>query len=271
MSLSDLRAAPHLSASSIGDYLDCGLLFKFGRIDKIKQEMKADALEFGSTIHLVLAEIYQQKMVGICMTIKEIHESFEKHWTRIAKDRDDIQYAEGKSFETLLLEGKELLTTYYHKRPDDKFQVVAIEEPFSFILDGCNIPIIGAMDLVEEDSSGILIITDFKTSGRSYSRDEVDRNFQLTLYQIAAKAIGYTDREILLRFDCLIKTKTPKFEQYYTTRSETDEIRATRKIVEVAKGISKGVFIPNDSPQNWKCKGCSFKKPCDDWFMKEAA
>jgi putative RecB family exonuclease len=271
MTLSDLRDAPHLSASSIGDYLDCGLLFKFGRIDKIKPEMKSDALEFGSVIHLVLAEIYQQKMVGICMTIREIHESFEKHWTSITKDRKDIQYAEGKSFETLLLEGKELLTTYYHKRPDDKFQVIAIEEPFSFTLGGCGIPIIGAMDLVEEDSSGTVIITDFKTSGRSYSLDEIHRNFQLTLYQIAAKAIGYIDREILLRFDCLIKTKTPKFEQYYTTRSETDEKRAARKIIEVANGISKGVFIPNDNPSNWKCKGCAFKKPCDAWFMREAA
>jgi len=272
MSLSDLRALPHLSASSIGDYLDCGLLYKFGRILKLKPEFKPDALEFGSVIHLVLAEIYQQKMAGIDLSIKEIHESFEKHWTTIAKGRDDIQYSEGKSFEVLLLEGKELLTTYYHKRPDDSFQIIAIEEPFSFTLDSCGIPIIGAMDLVEEDSSGTIIITDFKTAGRSYSRDEVDRNFQLTLYQIAAKAMGYQDREILLRFDCLIKTKVPKFEQYYTTRSETDERRAARKIIEVASGISKGVFIPNDNPSNWKCKGCAFKKACDAWFMmKEAA
>lgn len=271
MGIQELRNTPHLSASSIGDYLDCGLLFKLGRIDKLPQEFKADTLEFGTVIHIVLDEIYQQKMIGINLTIKEIHDSFEKHWTRIAKDRKDIQYSEGKSFETLLLEGKELLTTYYHKRPNDPFQILAIEEPFSFILKGCDIPIIGAMDLIEEDSSGTLIITDFKTSARAYSRDEVDKNFQLTLYQIAAKTMGYNDREILLRFDCLIKTKTPKFEQYYTTRTDVDERRAARKIAEVANGISKGVFIPNDSVSNWKCKGCAFKKPCDEWFMKEAA
>jgi len=271
MSLSDLRAAPHLSASSIGDYLDCGLLFKFGRIDKLQAETKSDALEFGSVIHLVMAEIYQNRMVGIELSIKEIQESFEKHWTKTAKDREDIQYAEGKSFETILLEGKELLSTYYHKRPNDNFQVIAIEEPFSFTLDNCEMSIIGAIDLMEEDSSGTLIITDFKTSSRAYSLDEVDRNFQLTLYQLAVKSMGYSDREILLRFDCFIKTKTPKFEQYYTTRSERDEKRARRKIIEVANGISKGVFIPNDSTSNWKCKGCAFKKPCDEWFMKEAA
>lgn len=271
MALSDLRAMPHLSASSIGDYIDCGLLFRFGRIDKLKPEKRADTMEFGSSIHRALEDIYQNRMVGIDLSIKEIHASFEEHWTRLAYGQDDIQYSEGKSFETLLLEGKELLTCYYHKRPRDNFQILAIEESFSFTLVGCDIPIIGAFDLLEEDESGTLIITDFKTSARAYSRDEVDKNFQLTLYQIAAKALGYVNREILLRFDCLIKTKTPKVEQYYTTRTEIDEKRAMRKIIEVWKGISKGVFVPNDNPSNWKCKGCAFKKHCDDWFLQEAA
>jgi hypothetical protein len=50
MNLSDLRQQPHLSASSIGDYLDCGMLYKFGRVDRLPREYVADALEFGSVI-----------------------------------------------------------------------------------------------------------------------------------------------------------------------------------------------------------------------------
>lgn len=271
MELQELRNNEHLSASSIGDYLDCGLLFKFGRVDKLKPEGKSDAMEFGSAIHLVMADIYQSRLTGIELSIKEIQESFEKHWTRLVKNSVDLQYSEGKDFETLLLEGKELLTTYYHKRPKADFRIIAIEESFSFLVKGCSIPIIGAIDLIEEDEGNTIILTDHKTSSRAYSRDEVDRNFQLTLYQLALRSLGYEDREILLKFDCFIKTKTPKFEQYYTTRSEVDEKRAIRKIVEVQNGISKGVFIPNDSPSNWKCKGCAFKKSCDEWFIKEAA
>jgi len=271
MELSELRNALHLSASSVGDYLDCGLLYKLGRIDKIMPAFTSDAMEFGSAIHVVLAEIHRQKMVGVELSIREIQESFEKHWTKMAKDRVNIQYAEGKSFETYLLEGKELLSVYYHKRSKDSFQVIGVEEPFSVHLEGLPVPIIGAIDLIEEDSSGTIIVTDFKTTGRAYSNDEVDRNFQLTIYQIAVKQNGFSDREILLKFDCLIKTKTPKFEPYYTTRTDVDEKRAIRKMIEVWKGISKGVFIPNDSPSNWKCKGCSFKKSCDEWFIKEAA
>ena len=43
MVLSELRKTPHLSASSVGEYVECGLLYKLGRIDRIPMEFKADA------------------------------------------------------------------------------------------------------------------------------------------------------------------------------------------------------------------------------------
>ena len=237
MDLFELKKHPHLSASSINDYIDCGLLYKFSRIDKIPFEFVSDALEYGSTIHKVLADFYQEKMLGNKMIVKELHQIFEEYWKDAAEGRDDIKYANGKDFEILLSEGKDLLTTYYNKLPEDDFKILAIEEPFSFSIDGLDVPIIGITDLVEEDESGTIIITDWKTSGKSYSRDDVEKNFQLTLYNMGIKENGYKDREILLRFDCLIKTKTPKFEQYYTTRTESDERRAAKKILQVWDGI----------------------------------
>jgi len=110
--------------------------------------------------------------------------------------------------------------------------VLAIEEPFAFTIDGMDMPIIGQMDLVLEDDSGTIIIVDWKTASKSYSRDEIDKKtFNLHCINLAARFNGYADREILLRFDCLIKTKTKKFEQYYTTRSEEDMLRAKRKFL----------------------------------------
>jgi len=267
MVLSDLRQNDHLSASAILGYVDCSLAYKFGRIDKLPMEFKSDALEFGTCIHRVLEEFYSARMIGEKMLLKDVHQLFETTWTDIAADRDDIRYAEGNDFKSLLMYGKDLLTAWYNKLPDDQFTILAIEEAFTFILPGIPIPVIGAMDLVEEDDSGTLIITDFKTSGRAYSKDEVDQNQQLTMYQIAAKRNGYGDREILLRFDTLIKTKTPKFEQYWTTRSELDERRLIRKAAQVWDGISKGVFVANDT--SWKCKGCAFKQACDEYLEGE--
>jgi len=267
MNLSELRQNEHLSASAILGYVDCSLAYKFGRIDKLPMEFKSDAMEFGTCIHRVLEQFYSVRMIGEKMLLKDVHQIFETTWTGIASERDDIRYNGDNDFKTLLMYGKDLLTTWYNKLPDDEFTILAIEDAFSFTLPNIPIPIIGAMDLVEEDSAGTLIITDFKTSGRAYSKDEVNQNQQLTMYQIAAKHNGYADREILLRFDTLIKTKTPKFEQYWTTRSELDERRLIKKAAQVWYGITKGVFVANDT--SWKCKGCAYKNACDDYLEGE--
>jgi putative RecB family exonuclease len=268
MLLSELRQTPHLSASSIGDFIECGLLYKLGRIDKIPMKFKPDALIFGSIIHRVLESYYQAKMIGDRMSLRDIHEFFEKLWREAAEEREDIKYAKGKDFETILMNGIDLLTAWYMKLSDDNFNVLAIEEAFSFNIPGVEVPIIGAMDLIEEDEE-TLIITDFKTSGKAYSVAEVDNNFQMLIYYMAARANGYADREIILKFDTLIKTKKPKFEQYFTVRSEIDEIRAIRKIQTVWNGIKSKVFIPNDT--SWKCKNCSYRTACDEWFIRRAA
>ena len=74
MKLADLRNTPHLSSSSVNDYIECGLLYKFGRIDRLPMEFKSDALEFGSAIHLTLAEFYQFKLSGDTLSLKAVQQ-----------------------------------------------------------------------------------------------------------------------------------------------------------------------------------------------------
>lgn len=271
MVLSELRKTEHLSASAIGTYVDCSLMYKFSKIDKIPMEYISDPLVFGTAIHQTLEKFYQEKMVGEDLLLKDIHSIYDDTWTRIAEDDDQLQYTKGHDFKSLLMLGKDLLSTWFSKRPNDNYNIIGIEEAFSFHLPGIELPFIGAMDLIEEDEAGTIIITDFKTAGRKYSTDEIDQNQQLTLYQRAIKSMGYQDREILLKFDTFIKTKTPKFEQYWTTRSELDEHRFIRKAIQVWDGIQKGVFIPNDGPMNWRCKTCSYKNACENWFNERRA
>jgi putative RecB family exonuclease len=266
MEITELRKKPHLSPSAINDYMDCGLLYKLGRILKLQPETRPDALEFGTVIHRVLATFYRYKLEGEIVPLSDLQLVFEMWWKQATENGSEITYKDGKNAETLLKEGKDLLSAYYAKLPRDDFNVLAIEEPFTFTLPNLPIPIIGILDLVEEDESGAIIITDWKTASKSYSEDEINKSLQLTIYGMAAKANGYRDKDILMRFHCLIKTKVPRFEEYYTTRSEMDEMRTMKKIRHVWEGISKGVFIPNES---WKCKGCSYKDACDEWFKEE--
>jgi putative RecB family exonuclease len=269
MTLSELRKTEHLSASSIGTYVECSLMYKFSKIDKIPMEQKSDAMEFGSAIHITLEQFYQERLIGEKLLLKDVHEIFEKTWKIRAEDKIDIQYSKDYDFKSMLMLGLDLLTVWYQKLPDDNYTILGIEEAFSFKLPGIPLAFIGAMDLIEEDEAGTIIITDFKTSGKAYSIADVDQNQQLTLYQLAIKSMGYGDREILLKFDTLIKTKTRRFEQYWTTRSNFDEHRLIRKAVQVWDGIQKGVFIPNDT--SWKCKNCSYGKACNEWFERRLA
>lgn len=109
------------------------------------------------------------------------------------------------------------------------------------------------------------MVSDFKTAGHGYSNDDIDQSFQLTLYGMAARANGYRDREVLLRFDCIVKTKEPRFEQFYTVRTEADERRAVSKMKLVWDGITKGVLVPHEG---WKCTRCSYEKERNRAFEK---
>ena len=263
--LKELREKPHLSASSINDFLECSLLYKFSRIDKLPIDTgTCAALVFGSVVHEVLFQKYLLKMTGNKMSLKELHKHFSKCWKSAAKGREDIEYKEGEDFKSLLKKGKDLLSAYYENLPDDNFRVLAIEEPFNFKIDDLPIPVIGALDLIEMDDAGTLIITDWKTSSKAYSTDQIEKSLQLTIYQMAMRANGYRDKEILLKFDTFIKTETPKFEQYYTVRSEIDERKAVTRIKKVWEAINKGVFIPRE---NWKCAGCGYSEYCEQWLL----
>ena len=152
-SILEMRKQPHLSASSIKAYLDCGLYYKFSRVDKKQRTHTSDNLLFGSTIHKVLADYNQEKIIGNHMGLEDLTKLFEKYWTDAVNNTDNILYSKGKSFESLLAQGKELIKTYMSQAPRDQYEIMAVEEPFAFTIDGMELPIIGVMDVVERDGT----------------------------------------------------------------------------------------------------------------------
>lgn len=266
MDISEHLKKPHLSASSINQYLDCGLSYKFARIDRLEPEFFPDTMLFGSTIHQVLENYYLNKQAGIHPSLKDLQNCFEKLWTLKTNQLENVHYSQNKDQHSYLVEGKELLSAWYEKQPEQNYRILGVEEEFVFYVPGIEIPIVGYIDLLEEDETGIIIVTDFKTTARSYGREEIDTNMQLLMYQLFLKSSAYKDREILLRLDCLIKTKTPKFESYYTTRSQEDEKRLIRKVQQVWDGIQKEVYLPANT--GWKCKGCQYQNTCQKWFLE---
>jgi len=141
MKLSELRKQEHLSASGINTYIECGLQYKFSRIDAVKPEYQADALLFGSAVHKAIADYQQQRMCGEIMTVEELQACFETYWNRAALDNERVHYRKGKSFKSLMNEGRKILKVYAENQPDEDFSILAIEEPFVLNLEGVDVPV----------------------------------------------------------------------------------------------------------------------------------
>lgn len=265
MTVETLPLISSLSASSIQMYMECSLSFKFKRIDKIEFESTSESLLMGSAIHKTIEDFYQGKKNNRPLTLENLHQKLEEHWKNALEDEPKVFYKEGKDAESCLNEGKELIATYYRELPPDDFKVLGTEMAFKIEIAGLDVPIIGVMDLILMDpESNQIIIVDHKTSSKAYSKDDIEKSLQLTLYYMAAKQYGYEGEDILLRFDCLIKNKKPRLEQYYTVRTDEDENRLVKKIQHIHQAIEQGIFIPNDA--SWKCGYCAFKNHCDQWF-----
>ena len=207
MNLAELRKLPHLSASSIGTYIDCGMKYKLAKIDKLAPAFKSDSLCYGSTIHRVLEVYHEARMYNERVPLSMILELFEEYWNEELTKTSNIKFKKGVTAESLFIEGKSLLTVYCDKYPYDDFKVLSVEEAISFTIPGLPVAIIGGIDLVEEDESGTIIITDHKTAGKAFSLAEVNRNIQHTIYQMAMKKL-YPGRDILYKIEALIKTKS---------------------------------------------------------------
>jgi len=266
MSLQELRKKPHLSYSAINEYIMCGKKYELSRVKNFKPEFEPDNLIFGKAIHKVLADFNQDRMIGNILSIQELKDKFEEYWTGGAKENAAIRYGKNKDFYSHLFVGFDLLKAFHENQTTETNTILAIEEPFKFQIDGLDLLIIGAYDLVEEDEKGTIIIKDYKTASKTINCNDIDNNLQLTLYQLSAKSNGYAGRDIILKIEAMIKTKTPKVEKYFTQRSEIDEIRSIRKIKSVWEAISHKVFLPS-SDGTWMCKTCQYKTYCDNWFL----
>ena len=84
------------------------------------------------------------------------------------------------------------------------------------------------------------------------------------VYAYALDQLGFrtTEKETLVRYDVLVKTKKPSFQQVYYNKEAGDYRRLTRWIKEILQAIDRESFFPNFG---WACKQCPFKRTC--WSM----
>jgi len=252
----------HLSYSSISTYLMCPRSWRFHYLDKV-QTPTSPALVFGSAFHNALEE-YVELMAKPNDCASPLVSFWQHHWTaqlernaecgiewnsdtpeemcnlgvRMFSDEDIVALVD--SLEPLVIEDQ-----------------VQIERKVTLTVPGVPIPVIGYIDLIEQDG----VPADFKTSARSWSQSQADSEMQPTFYLAALNQSSFEMPGLNFRHYVFVKNKTPKVQIWESTRTIQDLFWLFGLISDVWKGIEAEVFPPN--PGTWKCS----PKYCEYWGM----
>lgn len=243
----------HMSVTQMKMYLRCPLQYQFRYIDGLKIP-PVSAMTLGKSIHSALEVNYSQKIKSkVDLKIEQVIDAFSDYWNQKSKEtifEKDEKPGEVKD------DGIKLINVY-HNQISPTIQPKLVEKEFE--LEFSNVPytLKGYIDLVDIDR----VIIDHKTTKRSMVESDVATDIQLTCYALAYRSI-LGDQEKELRFDVIVRNKTPKIQQIPTTRTQADIDRFLKILAYVSKAIKEGIFYP--SP-NFLCGSCGYSGLCKRW------
>lgn len=233
----------HLSFSSVARYLRCGKQWKYRYIDKLQEE-SGEALLFGKAWHDVIR--FHLLNGG------ELNET----WNLLHESRP-------MSDEMLFL-GQKMLTspdiTQAIQGLSSSINLESLEMETELHIPGVSVPIVGFIDMIQND--GIPI--DIKTSSKKWSQEQADTSLQPTFYLAALEQLQMVKLPAKFKYIVFTKTKNPAVQVLETTRTHEDVFALYGLIGEVWQAIQKEVFTPTD-PGNWWChhKYCGFWDVCE--------
>jgi hypothetical protein len=115
----------------------------------------------------------------------------------------------------------------------------AIEHKFSIPLFDTGIILTGTMDRVNDDW-----IFEHKTSSANWTQKQADEHKQVTAYSYAYRQV-LKKEEGGIRFNILVKNKTPKVQQLDTFRTNEDYKMWKEWVLEIVDNIKNNKFEPS--------------------------
>jgi len=256
----------HVSYSQLFTYTLCPMKYAHNYVWATPPESRPLTMIFGKAIHAAAESYYRcLQETGKALPLGDMEQAFEASFSKEIMSSDvKIGLKKDESIEGARAQGAELLKLFRSEiRPQ---KIVAVELPFSVsvpdIVNGGDLPIrlVGYFDLVESDHDAYLI-GELKTSAQKYSSLKLQFDLQPTAYSYAMNRMktSTTEHSCLIRYDVLVKTKTPTFEQYFVSRTEKDHQRFIHIVNHVLAAIENRIFYRN---LGWQCTDCQFKTAC---------
>ena len=258
-----------ISYSSLENFENCPLKYKYSEIDKIKEPKTKEAI-FGNYIHRVLKWFYQQD--PHFPTLEGLLEYYYNHWpasnkaaTGESKKEERFAWQDEHEEKDFFQEGMRILEEYYKKNFPPKSMIMDLETRFEAVIDetpdepGGKHILTGVIDRIDKLPNGTMEIIDYKTGKRMPSQNDVDSNLQLSIYALGLKRkwpkIKLEDLRLSLYF--------LKFgEKIETTKTDQDLEGTQKKIIGLIHKIQTSSFEPKTSPL---CNWCGYRPICPVW------
>ena len=266
--LQEYRDREHWSFSALNQFLNiCSLQFYFQRIQKLQSQFTPVNLSFGSAFHRAMEWAHMLKKEGGTPNETEARDMFRDLWSRQVQEDRNIRFDEEITPDTCSAQGADLVAAFL-KAADPEEEVVQVNEAFAVPLVDSHgqvleKPMVGEIDCVVR-KGGITTLVDWKTSAKRWSRGQADKSLQPTVYLYGYRQLY--NLEVPMRFDVVVKNKTPVCEQHVTTRTEDQFHRMVELVKRVDAMIAAEHFLPAE--QSYWCAGCQYGVACRAWHRQ---
>jgi len=225
-----------LSYTKISLYQSCPLCYKLQYIDGLEPKDKW-YFSFGRTMHMC-AEYFFKVRVPPPPSLNELLHFYEQNWLAESYEspEEEARYR---------VYGREILTKFWEIHQADFRMPVAVERLFYIDIEG--VKLTGYIDRIDKLDSGGLSIVDYKTNKELFTTEAIEKDLQLTLYQLAAEQTWQLPVGKLTLYH--FRSNTPCS---CGPRDEAQLNEARRLVLEVAEGIAQQKF-PAIESQNCPC------------------
>lgn len=223
-------------------YQTCPLQYRLQYIDGLKPKDKW-YFSFGSTIHLC-AEFFFRVKVPPPPTLEELLQFYEQKWHPEGYESAEEE-ANYKAY------GREILTAFWEIHRRDFRMPLAVEK--MFYIDVGDVKLKAFIDRVDKLESGGLSIVDYKTNKELFTTDYLQKDLQLTLYQLAAEQLWQLPVEKLTLYH--MRSNTPVS---CSGRAPIQLNDAKHLVLDVADKINQQIF---PATENDYCP-CDFPEYC---------
>ena len=248
-----------VSYSALNDYKTCPLKFKYKNIDKIGEPENAERV-FGNLVHDAAEFMFSPN--PLYPTLDEIINRFNKNFDEKKSKNGEIKLDDG-----LREEGIRIIKNFYKKNPPWNYNVLDLESRFEVAIEdnSLNEPCVltGVIDRFDKLDENTYEIIDYKTGKKLPSQDDIDRDLQMSIYNLG----------LIKRWPHL-KEKKIKLSFYYlkhgekitTSRAEKDLEETKNKIVNLIKDIKQKERENNfPATPTILCNWCGYQNICPMW------